>query len=70
MKDFLKSVVFGAVVCAVVTLSVLALGSLGGEPEQSLVRAILADRATAAAAAASPRCAPGQMPCFQSDSGS
>jgi hypothetical protein len=69
MKDLIKGAVFGAVVTAVVTVGVRALIGLGGEPEHSMVRAMHADRA---AAAANPRCAPRQvkMPCFRSNSGS
>jgi hypothetical protein len=69
MRDLIKGVVIGAVISAVVTVGVINLIGLGGEPEHSLVRAIQSDRA---AGATNPRCAPVQlkMPCFQSDSGS
>ena len=69
MRDLMKTVLIGAVVSAVVTVSVSALISLGGEPEHSMVQAIRADRT---AAAANPRCAPRhvKMPCLQSGSGS
>jgi hypothetical protein len=69
MRDLIKGAALGAVISAVVTVGVSALISLGGEPEHSMVRAIRADRATAAA---NPRCAPRhvKMPCLQSDSGS
>jgi hypothetical protein len=65
MRDLIKGVVMGAVISAVVTVSVRSLISLGGEPEHSLVRMIQSG-------AADPRCAPVQlkMPCFHSDSGS
>jgi hypothetical protein len=66
MRDLIKGVVIGAVMSAVVTVSVSSLITLGGEPEHSLARAIQSDRAP------DPRCAPVQlkMPCFHSDSGS
>jgi hypothetical protein len=69
MRDLIKGVVIGAVISAVVTVSVSSLITLGGEPEHSLVPAIQSDRA---AGTTNPRCAPVQlkMPCFQSDSGS
>jgi hypothetical protein len=68
MKDLIKGAVFGAVVTAVVTVSVNSLIDLGGEPENSLVRAIQSGRTTAP----NPRCTSVQlkMPCFQSGSGS
>ena len=69
MKDLIKGAVFGAVVTAVATVGVRAVIGFGGEPQHSVVRAMQADRA---AAAANPRCAPRpvKMPCFQSGSGS
>jgi len=69
MRDLIKGAVIGAVVSAIVTVSVNSLIGLGGEPEHSMVRAIRGDHA---AGAANPRCALRQvkMPCFQSASGS
>jgi hypothetical protein len=63
MKDLIKGAMIGAVIATVVTGSVSALTSLGGEPEHSIVRALRADRA----AAENPRCAPKpiKMPCLQ-----
>lgn len=60
MKDLIKGAMIGAVIATAVTGSVSALISLGGEPEDSIVRAIRA-------AAGNPRCAPKpiKMPCLQ-----
>jgi len=64
MKDRIKGAMIGAVIATVVTGSVSALTSLGGEPEHSIVRATRGDRA---AATGNPRCAPKpvKMPCLQ-----
>ena len=66
MKDLIKGAMIGAVIATVVTGSVSALISLGGEPEHSIVRAVRADRA---AVTANPLCAPRpiKMPCLQPD---
>ena len=45
MRDMIKSTLIGAVIATVVTASVSALITLGGEPEHSIVRSALQARA-------------------------
>jgi hypothetical protein len=67
MRDLIKGAVICTVISGIVTVSVSALTSLGGEPEYSIVRAIRADRSTEAT---SSRCAPAELRCLPSESGS
>ena len=61
MKDLIKGTIINTVIATMVTTSVSALTSLGGEPELGILRA------SRAAAEANPRCAPRpvKMPCLQ-----